>query len=416
MRLSNALNPTFTEVMKSIRQENAVSRAENGEDGSPFSTILANRQTDCPYGYLAKDGIIEYNGVVFVCDPKTNSICLGDMSDPKQVLNISLPSGGNLKINVNNFGDISRAVGMFSPEDLNAIMRAISQYNHCTRKLNEIEQEEDEVMNVTQNDDEQYTGESTGETMNADEAFKMLKETMIEEHKLTPEKIKLEKDWRKMDDEQWDKLIEHIDKYIDDFKEELEHREEIQEEAAMKAMADAPADMRATAASKAMLSAVVNGIAGEEPDGDVSHLEKISWTYEMQTDDQSILAKAKMANEFAPDMISKSQEMALSGDTTVGISETENVKECASLDEDENKKKIWTITAFTQEGIICTECPAGGSSRELWRIDYENPEDAEKVWEFLARFDKDADLKFAGSQRFWEDFLAGSINNDQIKM
>ena len=328
MILSNALNPTFTEVMKSIRQENAVSRAENGEDGSPFSTILANRQTDCPYGYLAKDGIIEYNGVVFVCDPKTNSICLGDMSDPKQVLNISLPSGGNLKINVNNFGDISRAVGMFSPEDLNAIMRAISQYNHCTRKLNEIEQEEDEVMNVTQNDDEQYTGESTGETMNADEAFKMLKETMIEEHKLTPENIKLE----------------------------------------------------------------------------------------MQTDDQAILAKAKMANEFAPDMISKSQEMALSGDTTVGISETENLKECASLDEDENKKKIWTITAFTQEGIICTECPAGGSSRELWRIDYENPEDAEKVWEFLARFDKDADLKFAGSQRFWEDFLAGSIDNDQIKM
>ena len=168
MRLSNALNPTFTEVMKSIRQENAVSRAENGEDSSPFSTILANRQTDCPYGYLAKDGIIEYNGVIFVCDPKTNSICLGDMSDPKQVLNISLPSGGNLKINVNNFGDISRAVGMFSPEDLNAIMRAISQYNHCTRKLNEIEQEEDEVMNVTQNDDEQDTGESTGETMNAD--------------------------------------------------------------------------------------------------------------------------------------------------------------------------------------------------------------------------------------------------------
>lgn len=178
---------------------------------------------------------------------------------------------------------------------------------------------------------------STGETLSAADVFKMLKETIIEEHTLTPDNIKKEDDWREMDDEQWNKLIEHIDQYIDDIKEKLERMKELREEAAMKAIADAPANMRAAAISKAMLYAVANGTAGGEQDQEVSHLEKISWTYNMQTDDQIILATAKMANEFAADMISKSQELALMGDTSVGISETENMKECAYLEEDERR-------------------------------------------------------------------------------
>lgn len=145
--------------------------------------------------------------------------------------------------------------------------------------------------------------QSTGETLSAAEVFKMLKETIIEKHKLTSDKIKKEDDWREMDDEQWDKLIEFIDKYIDYFKEELERIEEIREEAAMKAAADAPADMRAAAASKAVLDAMANGIADGASDSDISYWEKISWTYNMQTDDQIILATAKMANEFAPDIL-----------------------------------------------------------------------------------------------------------------
>lgn len=52
-----------------------------------------------PYGYLAKDGVITYNGVAFICDEKTNSICLGDVSDPKKTINIPLSGGGHLKVN-----------------------------------------------------------------------------------------------------------------------------------------------------------------------------------------------------------------------------------------------------------------------------------------------------------------------------
>lgn len=148
MLVHNLKSASAMETIMTAGRESDVGKAENHADGSSFAQILSDKQVKCPYGYLAKDGIIQYNGVTFRCDPDTNSICLGDMSDPKKVLNVNLPSGGCLKININNFGDISRAAGMFSHQDLAAIMRAIYQYNHCTGKLEEIEQEESKaVMN-----------------------------------------------------------------------------------------------------------------------------------------------------------------------------------------------------------------------------------------------------------------------------
>lgn len=94
-----------------------------------------------PYGYLAKDGVITYNGVVFTCDEKTNSICLGDVTDKKQVLNIPLSGGGHLKVNRKNLGQLSKAIGMFSPEDVNLIMRAI----HLDTKVQSVQKEVDDL-------------------------------------------------------------------------------------------------------------------------------------------------------------------------------------------------------------------------------------------------------------------------------
>ena len=383
MLINSFLNQTYADEIKHAQRENT-SKAEKAGSVPDFAQMMEDRQLKYPYGYLAENGIIEYNGVVFVCDPKTNSICLGDMSETKKVLNISLPSGGNLKVNVDNLGDLAGAVGMFSPEDLNAIMRAIHQYNHCAKKLDELEEEDDELMNAAQNSG----------------------------HILTPDSIQKEDDWREMDEKQWNKLMEHVDKVIEDYKEELEYVEEMQKEAATKAIANAPANKRAAAASKAMLKAAANGMTGEVTNEDENSLEKSSWTYEMETDDQVILATAKMANEFAPDMLTKAQEMALTGETSVGISATGNLKECASLEEEENKK-VWTITAFTEQGIISNRY-VDGVITEHWEMSYKEPEDYRKVTEFLEKFEKDADLKFAGSQKFWEDFLAGRLDEEEL--
>lgn len=94
-----------------------------------------------PYGYLARDGVINYNGVQFVCDEKTNSICLGDVTDPKQVINIPLSGGGHLKVNRANLGQLSKAIGMFSPEDVNRILWAI----HLDTKLQSMQKEMDDL-------------------------------------------------------------------------------------------------------------------------------------------------------------------------------------------------------------------------------------------------------------------------------
>ena len=98
---------------------------------------------DVPYGYLAKDGVIEYNGVIFVCDKIHNAICLGDMTDESNVLNIPLPEGGCLKVNRDNIGDLAKAISMFSPEDIRRIMEAIATDAKCQQ----MQQEMDETLN-----------------------------------------------------------------------------------------------------------------------------------------------------------------------------------------------------------------------------------------------------------------------------
>lgn len=247
--------------------------------------------------------------------------------------------------------------------------------------------------------------------MSSADVFKMLVGTLKEEHKLTPDNIAVEEDWREMDDENWNKLLEHIDKYIDDFKERLKQLEEQTEKAAMKANADAPADQRAAAISNAILSTINSGTA--DGSSEAGYLEKLSWTYEMATDDQAILATAKMANEAAHNALTKTQEMALFGDTTVGISSNESVRECASLEKND-EDRVWTITAFSEDGIICKQGKKGETLKELWRIDYKNPDDAKRVQDFLDKFDKDANLIFSGSKDFWEEFLTGNVDGDSL--
>lgn len=99
-----------------------------------------------PYNYLAKDGIIEYNGVIFVCDEKHKAICLGNTSNMEECLRIPLSDGGCLIVNRDNLGDLSKAISMFSPEDVNRIMRAIAQDAKVQQMKNEIEETESEAV------------------------------------------------------------------------------------------------------------------------------------------------------------------------------------------------------------------------------------------------------------------------------
>jgi len=120
-----------------------------------------------PYEGLAKDGVITYNGVIFLGDAQKNALCLGDMSDRRNVLTIPLSGGGNLMVNRDNFGDLSHAISMFSPEDANRIMRAIAD----DKKAQEAQQTiEDETNSIGDDAEENvFDEESMPESLMSDD-------------------------------------------------------------------------------------------------------------------------------------------------------------------------------------------------------------------------------------------------------
>ena len=134
------------------------------ETSKSFGFYLSDAgKQKCPYNFLAKDGVISYNGVNFMCDYNQNAITLGNMYEKEKVIKISLPSGGSLHVNVDNIDELAKAADMFTPEDLNAIMRAIHEYNHCTRKRYEIEEEKSKPIEETAEESETPDAEKESE-------------------------------------------------------------------------------------------------------------------------------------------------------------------------------------------------------------------------------------------------------------
>lgn len=145
-----------------LEQQNADKEKVDGRSESElqFQAVADTLPEDngVPYYYLAKDGIIDYNGVVFVCDEEHKALCLGDTSDKSKCLNIPLSGGGCLIVNRDNLGSLAKAIGMFSPEDVNLIMRAIAE----DAKIQQMQQQiEDETSGL--DIAEQTGGDGTGE-------------------------------------------------------------------------------------------------------------------------------------------------------------------------------------------------------------------------------------------------------------
>ena len=101
---------------------------QNGQTrGSNFREHIDGTEKKAPYQHLAQNGTITYKGVTFVCDTDRNRITLGDVTDRSKCLNISLKGGGCLMVNRDNLSDLSQAITMFCPEDINRIMTAIAE-------------------------------------------------------------------------------------------------------------------------------------------------------------------------------------------------------------------------------------------------------------------------------------------------
>ena len=101
-----------------------------------------------PYSGMAENGMICYKGVVFTFDTENNRICLGDTTDLKKCINIPLAGGGSLLVNRDNLDELSRAIGMFSPEDVKRIMQAIAQDTKVQQMQKELDDEKNSIGNL----------------------------------------------------------------------------------------------------------------------------------------------------------------------------------------------------------------------------------------------------------------------------
>ena len=242
-----------------------------------------------------------------------------------------------------------------------------------------------------------------------------------EAHKLSAEELKEEKDWRDMSDEEWDKMLGGVDKYIDALKEHLREMKEKQDEAAQKAAMEANPETRTIAASSAALAVATGSDVGSsavnEESGEVSAKEgaehEKNWTKRLKTEDQTVLMTAKEAQKTENHALSKYQEVQLVGSTSVGVSYTGSTAEYASVEEDDEREKIWTITCVGADGISSKKCQ-NGKVLSSWELKYESPEDAKRVNEFLAEFKNEENLGFAGIKDFWVRFLKGDISKDDL--
>ena len=224
-----------------------------------------------------------------------------------------------------------------------------------------------------------------------------------------------------MSAEEWDKMLEGVDKYIDAFKERLREMKEMQDEAAQKAAMEADPEMRTIAASSAALAVATgfdSGSSGEtEESSEVSMEDGVdhekNWTKKLKTDDQTVLMTAKEAQKMESHALSKYQEVQLVGSTSVGVSYTNVATECTSVEEDDEKEKVWTITCVDSDGISSKKCQKG-RILSSWELKFESSEDAKRVDEFFAGFKNDENLRFAGMKDFWTLFLKGDISKDDL--
>ncbi len=69
------------------------------------------------------------------------------------------------------------------------------------------------------------------------------------------------------------------------------------------------------------------------------------------------------------------------------------------------------IICYSAEGISCKKA---GEAEDVWNIPFDKEGQYERVREFLHRFDREENLRFASSKSFWEDFLSGKLDVEEF--
>ena len=129
-----------------------------GEDSIPVGGTVTGRDQIVFAGALESEngyfryaderGVIDYNGIIFYCDAKTDTLKLGDCSNVSNCIQISLAEGGSLMVNKNNLNQLFDALSFFSPEDMVKILQVLQKEKMSENSLIGMEREDDKILEL----------------------------------------------------------------------------------------------------------------------------------------------------------------------------------------------------------------------------------------------------------------------------
>ena len=121
--------------------------------------------------------------------------------------------------------------------------------------------------------------------------------------------------------------------------------------------------------------------------------------------------KAEIQKQIEAERIEGSTKTDDSFDNTTLLSS--EIRKTVFREATDTKPELSYITCFTPEGIICKR--TGMSENEyLWKMDFEDEQEYEKVKELMNSFPGDWNLKFAPNEKFWKDYLSERIDKDDF--
>ena len=121
--------------------------------------------------------------------------------------------------------------------------------------------------------------------------------------------------------------------------------------------------------------------------------------------------KAEVQKQIEAERIEGSTKTDASFDNTTLLSS--EIRKTVFREATDTKPELSYITCFTPEGIICKR--TGMSENEyLWKMDFEDEQEYEKVKELMNSFPDDWNLKFAPNEKFWKDYLSERIDKDDF--
>ena len=152
---STAFQDIMTLQYKLLKEQEYDEALEDARINDPqkYEDMQAQREQDIAKSFRqveeiarksgdGKTGMATYNGVPIAFDFQNGIMTVGDMSAGNDIINVGkLSNGYAFSFNRDNIGDISKILDLFSPEDINKIMAAITTDNIAKSMEQEIEDE-----------------------------------------------------------------------------------------------------------------------------------------------------------------------------------------------------------------------------------------------------------------------------------